>query len=645
MAHIDALIDKVTDPALRQALAEQVEILLGKRSFGLVFQEHRPETVELPNYRIRRGCKVRIWGEDDGVLHQVDRLSKTSATISSLTEIPVQREIARTQLVVVREFGDPIYPGLEITDRVDLGGTKPAHMVINAENFHALETLLYTHGGKVDAVYIDPPYNTRDKDWKYNNDYVDSSDVYRHSKWLAMMQRRLQLTAKLMNPQGSVLIVTIDEKEYLRLGLLLEQTFPEANIQMITSVISPSGAARNREFTRVNEFIFFVMLGDVAPIKTPDDMLFTETRTETQNRSPIWNSLRRLGAGPRRVDSPSKFYPVFVDESTGSIAGVDDPLASGVEKIDYKAPEGIVAVFPTMTDGADGRWELNLASFKKRLEAGQLRAVRGREGDWNIQYLRNAQLERIDNGELVVLGRAPEGHLLLDYSTEKRRALYAKTVWNKPSHDSRTYGSWVLRSLIPGRSFPFPKSLYAVEDALRFFIGSKKEAVVLDFFAGSGTTLHAVARLNHQDGGSRSSICVTNNEVSDQEAKTLRKKGLNPGDPEWEALGICEYITKPRVRAAITGKTPSGDPVSGNYKFVDAFPMAEGFTENVIFFNLTYENPDLVSLGRKFAAVAPLLWLKAGGTGSMLSEIAGPWWMGDGARYGSYSTWTTGGPL
>lgn len=120
--------------------------------------------------------------------------------------------------------------------------------------------------------------------------------------------------------------------------------------------------------------------------------------------------------------------------------------------------------------------------------------------------------------------------------------------------------------MTPGHRFPFPKSLYAVEDALRFFVLDKPNAVVLDFFAGSGTTAHAVMRLNRQDGGRRRSIMVTNNEVSDEEARALRGQGYRPGDPEWEALGICEYITKPRIQAAITGQTPSGTPITGDYK-------------------------------------------------------------------------------
>ena len=108
--------------------------------------------------------------------------------------------------------------------------------------------LLFTHRGAVDCIYIDPPYNTGAKDWKYNNDYVEGDDLYRHSKWLAMMERRLLAAKELLNPADSVMIVTIDEKEYLRLGLLLEQLFPESTLQMVTSVINRKGIVRANEF-------------------------------------------------------------------------------------------------------------------------------------------------------------------------------------------------------------------------------------------------------------------------------------------------------------------------------------------------------------------------------------------------------------
>jgi adenine-specific DNA-methyltransferase len=180
----------------------------------------------------------------------------------------------------------------------------------------------------------------------------------------------------------------------------------------------------------------------------------------------------------------------------------------------------------------------------------------------------------------------------------------------------------LLARVLPGRTFPFPKALYAVEDALRFFVGTKADAVVVDFFAGSGTTAHAVMRLNKQDDGRRQCISVTNNEVSSTEQSSLRSEGFRPGDLDWEKWGICDYITKPRIQASITGETPGGEAIKGNYKFIDEFPMAEGFEENAEFFTLTYEAPLRVASNREFAKIAPLLWIRAGSAGRRIDDIS-----------------------
>ena len=124
---------------------------------------------------------------------------------------------------------EPIYPYLKPMDTVcNAPDSDLWHTLIEADNYHALQLLEYLYAGKVDCIYIDPPYNTGARDWKYNNDYVDGADTYRHSKWLSFMQKRLKLAKKLLNPKDSVLIVTIDEKEYLHLGCLLEEMFPES---------------------------------------------------------------------------------------------------------------------------------------------------------------------------------------------------------------------------------------------------------------------------------------------------------------------------------------------------------------------------------------------------------------------------------
>src|ERR1019366_1462677 len=179
------------------------------------------------------------------------------AELELLGEAKAQTQtVALDDLVVVAEFRDTLYPGLVSTGKVQRGGDKPFHTVINGENYHVLKALTYTHRGKVDAIYIDPPYNTGARDWKYNNNYVEGEDLYRHSKWLAMLERRLLLAKELLNPAESVLIVTIDEKEYLRIGLLLEQTFEGAVIEMVTTVVNPRGRHRPGRFARTEEYIF-----------------------------------------------------------------------------------------------------------------------------------------------------------------------------------------------------------------------------------------------------------------------------------------------------------------------------------------------------------------------------------------------------
>jgi adenine-specific DNA-methyltransferase len=202
-------------------------------------------------------------------------------------------------------------------------------------------------------------------------------------------------------------------------------------------------------------------------------------------------------------------------------------------------------------------------------------------------------------------------------------------MWTNVAYSATEYGSTLLRSFLPSRRFPFPKSLHAVEDALRYYVGDKKDAVIVDFFAGSGTTAHAVMRLNRQDGGRRTSILVTNNEVAAEQQASLRSMDLRPGDREWEQHGICEFITKPRIAAAITGRTPAGEPIKGEYRFTDEFPMADGFEENVEFFSLTYEAPLRVASHREFTKIAPLLWMRAGSRGRRIDDVTAGWDVAD----------------
>ena len=619
---------KAKDPQMGADLEREFKALSSRRSFGLNFERHRPETVELPNRQVRKGDKVRVLPprgdtkKGDQRLWQVKSIRKDSGNwLASLLELyaakPELQEVLVEDLVVVAEFRDKIYPGLISTGKVERGGDKPFHSVINGENFHALKALTYTHRGKIDAIYIDPPYNTGAKDWKYNNDYVESEDLYRHSKWLAFLERRLRIARELLNPENSVLIVSIDDKEYARLALLLEQIFPEAKIEMITSVINPRGKYRKGEFARCEEYIFFVMFGDAVVQGEPDEDF-------SEGSSISWRTLRRsdiTSARGTKKGGTAQFYPIYID-SEGKIKEIGAPLPHDVNRDAAPKIDNCVAVFPMRDDGTEMNWGLTASSLKVLLNEGYVRVGRAtpnKPQKYEMSYLTSGRIADIQSGKAKVIGRNKDGSVIAKYIISKEKM--PLSTWNKPSHNAEVCGTEILKLLLGRKSFPFPKSLYAVEDCLSFFIKDKANATVLDFFSGSGTTAHAVMRLNKRDDGRRVCISVTNNEVSADEQEQLRKEGLRPGDASWERLGICDFVTKPRVKSAITGKTPDGNCVDGTYKFNDEFKISDGLNENAEFFTLTYESPITVSHNLAFEHISPLLWLRAGSIGDRIVSV------------------------
>ena len=637
MSRLSSLLRQVEtqEPRLAADLTREVEALTKRRAFGLNFERHIPETVELPGHPVRTGDKVRVLPKRGTRHSKVDRRMWRAARVRQTaqgrvadlirkqdpTAEPQTASHAVEDLVVVAEFRDPIYPGLVSTGRIERGRNMPFHTVINAENFHALQVLLYTHEGKVDVIYIDPPYNTGARDWKYNNDYVDGDDAYRHSKWLAMMERRLKLAKRLLRPDDSVLIVTVDEKEYLRLGLLLEQLFPAARIQMISALVNPAAASRAGAFGRSDEYIFFVMVG-VAPSRLMLDRHWVSTKGRTHKGTPRWDLLRRSGSGASRLDAPGCFYPIYVDTERPAIVRVGEPLPPGVST--PPAVSGTRAVLPIRKNGTEGRWMMTSGELRSRIRQGRVRINVSKQGQKVvIYYLADGEFAKIEAGEFLVTGYAADGSMTFPTKNDhgiKSVLAVPGTQWHIPSHDSTQYGTRLLADFLPGRKFPYPKSLYAVEDSLRFFVKERPSAIVLDFFAGSGTTAHAVCRLNRQDSGQRQSISITNNEVSPREAGKMQKAGLRPGDTDWDEFGIFEHITRPRIEAAVTGRTYNGVPITGAYKFADEFPMADGFEANVEFFRMTFEAPRPVAHNRAFEMIAPLLWLRAGSCGRRIDN-------------------------
>lgn len=612
MAAINDLISQIQDETLRNRIQEEVSKMAKQKKFGLVFEEHMPESTPLYDMPIKSGCNVmRRDSKVDKSIYVVLKVEGDTAVCVK----PEQKDETATfelkDIVRVAEFGESIYPYLKPLDSVcNAPDSDLWHTLIEADNYHALQLLEYLYAGKVDCIYIDPPYNTGAKDWKYNNDYVDGNDAYRHSKWLSFMERRLKLAKKLLNPADSVLIVTIDEKEYLHLGCLLEEMFPEANIQMISSTISRKGAARMNSFTRVNEFIYFVMLGDYV-LEPLDDADYAK-KGETIH----WQSFRRSSAANIRTSRPFQFYPIYVDIESRKIIKIGDAIPHEMDRFSVEQLENCVAVFPVRDDGTEMMWGITPEECRVRAAKGYIKAAKytpNKPQQFVMQYLMSGTIKDINDGKITVTGYASDGSVEAENS--ETRNIMPKSQWSFDTHDARDYGSKILKAML-GDRFDFPKSLYAVHDCLNYFEKRKPNALIIDFFAGSGTTLHAVNLLNAEDGGHRRCIMVTNNEVSADEAKMLKDKGYQPGDAEWEKLGIAHYVTWPRTVCSIKGQDVNGNPLKGDYLGSEPpMHMADGFKANAAFFKLGFLDPTAVSLGMRISEMLPTLWLKTGAKG------------------------------
>ena len=410
-------------------------------------------------------------------------------------------ELCKTKLPVLVDAEDK-----EISD----ASHEPTNILIEGDNYHALSVLNYTHKGKIDVIYIDPPYNTGAKDWKYNNAYVDTNDAYRHSKWLAFMDKRLRLAKNLLRTTG-VLICTIDENEHASLGMLLQEIFFDREVVCVTIIHNPGGI-QGKNFSYCHEYAYFVY---------PDGGTYiSKVRRDDIDPTP----LRDWGKESSKRDAGKNcFYPIYVKD--GEIIGFGEvcldkfhPSGANVNKKD-----GNIEIYPIDKNGVERKWRFSRQS---------------------IEGIKEELLCQKIKDEFVIL-RAKK-----DYRW--------KTVWTDGRYNANVYGTQLLNNIIKTK-FPFPKSLYAVEDCIQAVIHDKEKAIILDFFAGSGTTGHAVLELNKNDNGNRQFILCTNNENK-----------------------IAEEVCYPRIKKVITGYNDSkGEKVEGlggklkyfRTDFVDADPI------------------------------------------------------------------------
>lgn len=348
------------------------------------------------------------------------------------------------------------------------------NVLIEGDNYHALSVLNFTHQQQVDAIYIDPPYNTGNKDFKYNDDWVDREDGYRHSKWLSFMDKRLRLAKNLLKESG-VVFISIDDNEIAQLKLLCNEIFGEKNfIAQIVVQLNPRGRTLDKHFAKTHEYILvFAKNFDLAGIREiqKSEEKLAEYKEEDEdgkfrllelrNRNPVFN----------RSNRPNLFYPIFVN--------LKDSALSVTPK------KGYIEVYPRNSKNEDGCW--TWGKEKTATNITDLVAKKVSTGAWRIY--RKDRLEKAD-GSLA---------------TTKEKAIWLDKEINNEN------GKEMLKHILGTHKFDFPKSVELIKKCLRVSTG--EDALVLDFFAGSGTTGQAVLELNAEDlNSNRRYILITNDE-------------------------------------------------------------------------------------------------------------------------------------
>ena len=399
-------------------------------------------------------------------------------------ELPVLKEIKRNQISTNKD-----------------GVT---HILIEGDNYHALSVLNYTHEKAIDLIYIDPPYNTGATDWKYNNKYVDASDPYRHSKWLSLLSHRLMLAKNILKDTG-IICVTIDDNELPRVWCLLEDIFKEQN-HLGTLVIrnNPKGRKTERKISLIHEYALFFGRTSAAKIQKMDIAPEEKTHNYVKDKDGTWylpTNLRKQGVDSLAVNKAGKvsdrYYPIYYDPKTGKVS------------TKVKLP---IKILPIDKDGAKRIWRRSKDVIDEMYRAGDLWYHKTRYGD-QIYFKFRGGLD----------GEPPE------------------SIWYEAKYSASEYGTQILDSIMGSREmFQYPKSPFAVMDCIKIATNTKN-AVILDFFAGSGTTGQAVLELNKEDDGKRQFILCTNDENN-----------------------ICTEICYPRIQRVMQGyKNMDGETVEG----------------------------------------------------------------------------------
>ena len=381
----------------------------------------------------------------------------------------------------------------EVKDRAIISEDKnaPNHILIEGDNLNALTALSYTHEGKIDVIYIDPPYNTGNKDFIYNDHYVDKEDTYRHSKWLSFMDKRLQIAKRLLSEQG-VIFISIDDNEISQLNLLCNEIFGPYNFLSEFVVQSnPRGSQASKYFAVEHEYLLcFSKVRDPNldfGLVKGEDSFKEYPLLDSNNKRYRLLGLRQRGGEWRRQQRPNMYYPIYINPNNGKVN-------------DLQTDEFNIQTYPKRPNGEEGRWSWGPEKFvnDKNTLIGKKVKRKGQDDFWDIF--------RID---------------YLEKSDGDNKKTKTKTIWNETEINYQNGGNEIKDILGPDK-FSFPKPLFLLKKIIGICSYSR-ELLILDFFAGSGTTLHATMALNAEDGGNRQCILVTNNENKIAEEVTYER--------------------------------------------------------------------------------------------------------------------------
>ena len=576
MARIDDLLSELPESEPKTQIIEELARFRKKIGFGVKWEEHE-EYIPLWGLPIEVGSTVVRWNlpyvirDDEFQEHIVQEIipvaKLTQEQLQQLLEDDIQEhtkkeddlmariedlggcisirpcrggetELVLTRTVVRIEKGEheiiPLLNHLRTISHPD-GEVATTHAVIESENIIALHLLRATHQRSFDLIYLDPPYNARQGDWKYNNDYVDSIDGYKHSKWMSFIHHRMTLAKDLLADDG-VVVVAIDENEHANLVLMLQKMWPGRKVVSVAIQHNPRGI-RGDDFRMNNDFAVFVY----SPIKD-ENRISHKQRAVRDDRS-----FMKYNLGD---NEPNRVYPSlypFIINPDGTIIDVGEkPDVIPVQR-NVLLDNGNIEVWPFDSNGNTRTWSNGRETAQQRITEGIIYAE-NKGKHWDIRKITSSN-----------------PHF---------------SLWADNKYDNKHHGDELLgRVFAKGDRFPFPKSIYTMTDVILAATRDRPEAKILDFFGGSGTTLHATMMVNEMYGGQRQCILVSAAEVNgkievkDKEGNTkkvehwdhLVSQGHTPIDDEWLQAGVIRSETLPRLDYFVRGVRHDGTAIDGNY--------------------------------------------------------------------------------